>query len=185
MADANAVDVAAIARGRTSLAIDHVVITEQAGVRIDRSLVPTRLNVLDRGTKLCGWFAISEHIGVARSTTIAYARLKEDPLPVRMTRTARVWIWSRYAEEWAARRAGGRMSNGETLERAVGWPDISARLGVSTETAMRWRRLSVDRLPVQGVRQPWAYVSALRDWLVRGDVPMQCAPPTRDLSRTI
>ncbi|WP_437309980.1 hypothetical protein [Sorangium sp. So ce388] len=127
------------------------------------------------GEKLWGWKAIAARLGIAENTAIAYSRLCEDPLPVRMQRGS-PWCHERYLDEWLARRSGGVMRDGSALERLDGWPAICHELfGADRATAFRWARLPHDRLPVIGIggRQPWAYKAAIRDWKNRGDLPFQ------------
>lgn len=130
---------------------------------------------MSQGPKLWGWKAIAARLGIAENTALAYSRLCEDPLPVRMQRGT-PWCHERYLDEWLARRSGGVMRDGTALERLEGWPAICHELfGVDRKTAFRWARLPHDRLPVLGIggRSPWAYKAAVRDWKNRGDLPFQ------------
>lgn len=122
----------------------------------------------DRGEKLFGWQAIAAHAKVPESTVRAWARLVEDPLPVRLWCGSSRYAWSVYVDEWLARRVG----NGEILR---GWSDICARLEwCDEETARRWAKRKVNRLPVFGMPgAPWIFASALRDWIHREDRPMR------------
>jgi hypothetical protein len=127
---------------------------------------------------ISGWKLIAAALDVTANTAVAYSRLPEDPLPVRMRRgTPR--IHSGHLEDWKRRRAGD-----PELEKIRGWRNICLQLGgADLDTAARWAKLTRDRLPVHGVgtRSPWAYASAVRDWVLRGDVPFQAhdrAAPT-------
>lgn len=118
----------------------------------------------DRGEKLQGWEAIAAHLGVGEHAVRLWARLPEDPLPVRLW-CGRRYAWSGYLKEWRARRVG----DGEVLR---GWEEILTRLDVDQKTARKWARRPVDRLPVYGMPlRPWIYASALRDWMHRQDRP--------------
>jgi len=127
------------------------------------------------GRKTRGWKAIAGRVGIAENTAVAYSRLCEDPLPVRVSRGA-PWCYELFLDEWLARRSGGVMRDGTELERLEGWAAICRELfGVSRVVAFRWAKLPHDRLPVMGIgtREPWAYKAAIRDWKNRGDLPFQ------------
>jgi hypothetical protein len=56
-------------------------------------------------------------------------------------------------------------------ERVYGWKDIANLLEISVRSAQERARRAVDPLPIRlGHRGVWAYVSALRDWVMRQDV---------------
>ena len=56
-------------------------------------------------------------------------------------------------------------------ERVYGWKDIARVLEISVRSAQERADRAVDPLPIRvGHRGPWAYVSALRDWVMRQDV---------------
>ncbi|WP_437709711.1 hypothetical protein WMF45_34660 [Sorangium sp. So ce448] len=107
-------------------------------------------------------------------TAQAWAALRVDPLPVRRRRgTTLRWAWSGYLDDWADRRRG----EGERLE---GWDAICARLeGCDPTTARRLARDADDPLPVHGVGtgRPWAFATAIRDWVHRADEPLHAARP--------
>lgn len=117
---------------------------------------------------------IAAHLGIAESTALAYSRLNEDPLPLRLRRGT-LRAHRLHLDEWKQRRDGG-----EGLARYEGWQAICAALGgPNVDTAILWARLPHDRLPVQGMGtrkrtgRPWIYAAALRDWLYRHDLPVQ------------
>lgn len=57
------------------------------------------------------------------------------------------------------------------LERVYGWKDVARVLGISVRAAQERAHRAYDPLPMRnGHRGPWAYVSALRDWVMRQDV---------------
>ena len=59
-------------------------------------------------------------------------------------------------------------------EIAEGWKDIAKVLGVEVRAAQDRAKRAVDPLPVRmGHKGPWAYVSALRDWIYRQDMAYQ------------
>lgn len=121
-----------------------------------------------RGERIWGLKTIAARLRVAINTVLAWSRLAEDPLPVRVRRGA-WWAWAGYLDEWIARRHG----EGERLEGAG---EICARLGCTPRTMWRWARAgSPDRLPVHGIgtRRPWAFAGAVRDWVHRMDAPVQ------------
>ncbi len=65
-------------------------------------------------------------------------------------------------------------------ERVEGWKDIGRALGTCVRTAQHYAQRDYDPLPVRvGHRGPWAYVSALRDWVMRQDLPYQVAHRAR------
>lgn len=108
-----------------------------------------------------------------------YSRLNVDPLPVRTYR-GEAWLFARRLDEWVARRNGGRLPDGTRLPMVQGWVDICVQVGgVSTDTAQRWAHEESDPLPVLGlvpggrVASAMAYVSAVRDWVDRHDMPIQ------------
>jgi hypothetical protein len=56
-------------------------------------------------------------------------------------------------------------------ERVYGWKDIAHVLEISVRSAQERAQRAIDPLPIRvGHRGPWAYVSALRDWVMRQDV---------------
>ncbi len=123
---------------------------------------------------LTGEKTIAAELGVTVKTMIGYARLAEDPLPIRVRR-GQPRIHSGHLAEWKRRREGG-----STLPKLRGGRAIRDALGeVDRATMERWARLPHDRLPVYGLGDkkhhgsPWAYESAVRDWLLRGDLPFQ------------
>ncbi len=60
-------------------------------------------------------------------------------------------------------------------EHATGWKEIAAALGVSVRAA-QMRLDWPDPLPVRwGHRGPWAWRSALRDWVHRQDMDYRAA----------
>ncbi|WP_437962708.1 hypothetical protein WME76_46620 (plasmid) [Sorangium sp. So ce119] len=124
------------------------------------------------GERLWGWAAIAAHLGVSTPTAQTWAALRVDPLPVRRRRgTTLRWAWSGYLDDWQDRRRG----IGERLE---GWEAICARLeGRDPTTARRLARDADDPLPVQGVGtgRPWAFATAIRDWVHRADEPLRAA----------
>lgn len=140
-----------------------------------------------RGHRIRGHKSLAAHINVGESAVVAYTRLPEDPLPIRVNvrhgneRRGEPWCWSVFLDEWVARRNGGVLADGTRLKVLQGWLEICALLGgIDPDTAQRWARLPHDRLPVYGIRGhlpsrqgPWAYESALRDWMMRGDLPYQ------------
>lgn len=131
---------------------------------------------LNRGEKIRGWKALAARLGISEDTARAYARLADDPLPIR-TNThshAEPWCWSLYLDEWKARRCGGILPDGTELEIVVGWPAICFLFdNAPVDTVRRWSRRPHDPLPVirRGRALPWAYAAAIRDWRQRGDVP--------------
>lgn len=118
---------------------------------------------------LIGWVAIAKALDVTRNTAARYARLPEDALPVRVRRgTPR--INPVHLAEWKRRQ-----DRDPNLPKLHGWAAICAMLdGCDIDTAAIWAKRDHDRLPVQGMgtRRPWAYVSAVRDWALRGDAPV-------------
>lgn len=57
-------------------------------------------------------------------------------------------------------------------EQVFGWKDIASALTVSERTAQEYAARNRDPLPVEvGHRGAWAYVTALRDWMRRQNVP--------------
>lgn len=135
-----------------------------------------RPDPLGRGEKIKGWKAIAGRLGIHEDTARAYARLADDPLPIRSNTHSRgePWCWSLYLDEWKARRCGGILPDGTELDRVTGWPAICALFdNAPVDTVRRWSRRPHDPLPVirRGRAVPWAYVAAIRDWRQRGDVP--------------
>ena len=84
-----------------------------------------------------------------------------------------------HLDAWKLRRSGG-----EGLARYEGWATIADALAVDRDTALQWAKLPGDPLPVMGIgtRKPWAYETAVRDWLYRHDLPVQAARRLRPLS---
>lgn len=108
-----------------------------------------------------------------------YSRINVDPLPVRTYR-GEVWLYALRLDEWVARRNGGWLPDGTRLSMVRGLADISVQVGgVSERTVQRWAHEERDPLPVLGLvagtRVPaaMAYVSAIRDWVDRHDMPIQ------------
>ena len=61
-------------------------------------------------------------------------------------------------------------------ERVYGWKDIAHVLEISVRSAQERAQRAIDPLPIRvGHRGPWAYVSALRDWVMRQDVAYSVA----------
>jgi hypothetical protein len=61
-------------------------------------------------------------------------------------------------------------------ERVYGWKDIADVLELSVRSAQERAQRAIDPLPIRvGHRGPWAYVSALRDWVMRQDVAYSVA----------
>ena len=112
---------------------------------------------------------IAAHLGVAESTVMAYSRLSVDPLPL-FLRRGLLRADRRHLDEWKLRRTGG-----QGLTRHEGWQAIADALAVDRDTALQWAKLPHDPLPVmgRGTRKPWAYATAVRDWLTRHDLPVQ------------
>jgi len=126
---------------------------------------------------------IAAHLGVTETTALAYSRLNEDPLPMRMRRGI-CWARKGCLDEWKCRRSGG-----DGLLRIRGWERICEALGkANKDTAIKWTKLEHDRLPVYGMGtttrtgHPWIYASALRDWLDRHDLPIQVVRQLRTMS---
>lgn len=69
--------------------------------------------------------------------------------------------------------AGQAVATGlEPPRRVWGWKEVAAELEVSVKTAQTYAQRNRDPLPVEcGHRGPWAYASALRDWVRRQNVP--------------
>lgn len=129
-----------------------------------------------RGEKIKGWKAIASRLQIHEDTARAYARLADDPLPLRTNKNNRAepWCYSLFLDQWKARRCGGILPDGTELARFVGWEAIRAMLGgTPLDTVRRWSRRRHDPLPVirRGRAEPWAYHAAIRDWIQRGDVP--------------
>ncbi len=129
---------------------------------------------------LNGWASIAKRLGIgSENTAIAYARLPEDPLPVRVI-MGEPRVKARHLDEWRARRNGGVLPDGTELERLEGIDAVASFLGVDRSTVFRLARRPVDRLPLLGKREArWAYRSALRDFLMRHDVPFQVLDRSR------
>jgi hypothetical protein len=149
---------------------------------VDAATVAYVEKAADKGPRLCGVKELAAHLGgLNPSTVIAYSRLAEDPLPLRIDRAGAVWCFSLFVDQWRARRCDGIMPDGTALARATGQDAICAELGgVDRDTSLRWAKRPQDRLPIYGIKRgdpggskPWAYVSAIRDWLSRGDMPYQ------------
>ena len=120
------------------------------------------------------WSPIADalHVGSA-NTAIAYARLSVDPLSVVMVRGVPC-IETSVLEEWRARRNGGVMRDGSSLERIDGAKAIAKRVGCAESTVLRLASLPVDPLPLYGrKRSRWTYETAVRDWLARRTIPFQ------------
>lgn len=61
-------------------------------------------------------------------------------------------------------------------ERVYGWKDIAQVIEVSVRTAQERAARTLDPLPIRvGHRGAWAYLSALRDWVMRQDVSYSVA----------
>lgn len=129
-----------------------------------------------------GWVAIAEHIHVGcKETAIAYARLQPDPLPVLMVRGVPHARRQRL-DEWCARRNGGVLRDGTTLERAEGIRAIAVALNVCHRTVLRLAHHPVFPLPINGRHEHrWAYITALRDYLDRQTMPFQIADQLRPI----
>lgn len=123
-----------------------------------------------------GWSLIAKRLGVGSVSTVkAYARLRVDPLPVVMVRGVPA-IPERHVDEWSARRNGGVMRDGASLERIEGVAAIGARIESASNTVMRLSRLRDDPLPIYGRKGArWTYETAIRDWNMRHTLPFKPA----------
>lgn len=128
---------------------------------------------------LTNWQAHAKCLGVgSANTAIAYAKLSVDPLPVVMERGVPRTL-TLHVEQWRARRNGGLMRDGTTLERCDCVSRIADRLGCSASTVLRLSRLTRDPLPLYGqTRARWTYETAIRDWLARRTIPFQAMRPS-------